>query len=64
MGIQAFFRSLTLLREYGIRVLYEPETYPPKLQVLPEIILQALEEVLPPISSQRPESAIADDESS
>lgn len=35
-------RNLRLLRRYGIQVLYEPETYPPKNQVPPEIILAAL----------------------
>lgn len=42
-GHPAFFRSLQMLREYGVRVLYEPDTYPPKNQVPPEVILEVLD---------------------
>jgi hypothetical protein len=45
-GHPAFFRSLQMLREYGVRVLYEPEKYPPKNQVPPERILAVLDETL------------------
>jgi hypothetical protein len=45
-GHPAFFRSLQMLREYGMRVLYEPETYPPKNQVPPDVILDVLDETL------------------
>jgi len=34
------------LREYGVRVLYEPETYPPKNQVPPDVILGVLDETV------------------
>jgi phosphopantothenoylcysteine synthetase/decarboxylase len=46
----ALQRNLRLLRRYGIRVLYEPEKYPPKNQVPPAVILAALDafEVLRP----------------
>src|SRR5207248_1250586 len=43
-GHPAFFRSLDLLREYGVGVLYEPERYPPKNQVPPLVILERLDE--------------------
>jgi len=45
-GHPAFFRSLQMLREYGVRVLYEPENYPPKNQVPPDVILAVLEEMM------------------
>ena len=45
-GHPAFFRSLQMLRDYGVRVLYEPETYPPKNQVPPEVILAVLDETI------------------
>ena len=45
-GHPAFFRSLQMLREYGVRVLYEPEKYPPKNQVPPQVILAVLDETL------------------
>jgi hypothetical protein len=35
-----------MLREYGVRVLYEPETYPPKNQVPPDVILDVLDETV------------------
>ncbi|RAQ93896.1 flavoprotein [Thermogemmatispora tikiterensis] len=41
----AFHRSLRLLRRAGIRVIYEPERYPPKNQVPPEVILEALDQL-------------------
>jgi hypothetical protein len=43
-GHPAFFRSLQMLRAYGVRVLYEPEKYPPKNQVPPQVILEVLDE--------------------
>ncbi|WP_052889441.1 flavoprotein [Thermogemmatispora carboxidivorans] len=42
----AFPQSLERLRSYGVEVLYEPETYPPKNEVPPPVILQRLEQVL------------------
>jgi phosphopantothenoylcysteine synthetase/decarboxylase len=45
-GHPAFFRSLQMLKEYGVRVLYEPEKYPPKNQVPPNVILEVLDETL------------------
>ncbi len=45
-GHPAFFRSLQMLREYGVRVLYEPEKYPPKNQVPPDVILTVLNEII------------------
>jgi Flavoprotein len=45
-GHPAFFRSLQMLRDYGIRVLYEPEIYPPKNQVPPDVILEVLGETI------------------
>src|SRR6266699_5743793 len=42
-GHPAFFRSLQMLREYGVRVLYEPQTYPPKNQVPPDVIRDVLD---------------------
>lgn len=38
----AFARSIALLREYGVTVLYDPQTYPPRNEVPAEIILQTL----------------------
>lgn len=45
-GHPAFFRSLKMLRDYGVRVLYEPEMFPPKNQVPPDVILQVLDETI------------------
>src|SRR5258706_8060055 len=45
-GHPAFFRSLQMLRDYGVRVLYEPEQYPPKNQVPPDVILEVLDETI------------------
>jgi Flavoprotein len=45
-GHPAFFRSLQMLREYGVQVLYEPEKYPPKNQVPPDVILEVLDETI------------------
>lgn len=39
----AFLRSLALLRDYGVRVLYDPEQYPPRNEVPPDAILEVLE---------------------
>lgn len=38
----AFPRSVQLLKQAGVYVLYEPETYPPKNQIPPHILLDAL----------------------
>ena len=45
-GHPAFFRSLHMLKDYGVCVLYEPDTYPPKNQVPPEVILTVLDETM------------------
>jgi Flavoprotein len=45
-GHPAFFRSLQMLRDYGVCVLYEPEKYPPKNQVPPGVILEVLHETI------------------
>ena len=45
-GHPAFFRSLQMLRDYGVRVLYEPNKYPPKNQVPPGVILAVLDETI------------------
>jgi len=45
-GHPAFFRSLQMLRDYGVRVLYEPDKYPPKNQVPPKVILEVLDETI------------------
>src|SRR5690242_11111909 len=45
-GHPAFFRSLNMLKDYGVRVLYEPERFPPKNQVSPDVILQVLDETM------------------
>ena len=42
----AFARSVALLREYGVSVLYDPERYPPRNEVPAEIILEALTRLL------------------
>jgi phosphopantothenoylcysteine synthetase/decarboxylase len=38
----AFSRSITTLREWGVRVLYEPEKYPPSNKVPWNVILDEL----------------------
>jgi Flavoprotein len=38
----AFPRSIRMLRRYGVQVLYHPETYPPKNQIPPAVILKEL----------------------
>ena len=38
----AFARNLALLREHGVRILYEPDTYPSPLLIPWEVILEAL----------------------
>jgi phosphopantothenoylcysteine synthetase/decarboxylase len=42
----AFAKSLALLREWGVHVLYEPEKYPPRNDVPWNVVLDALHEVL------------------
>ncbi|GCE27560.1 hypothetical protein KDA_30440 [Dictyobacter alpinus] len=42
----AFKRSVRLLRKYKVHVLYEPQLYPPKNRVPPEIILTTLNSVI------------------
>jgi len=42
----ALARSVRMLRRYGVRVMYEPERYPPKNQVPAEVILDELHQLL------------------
>lgn len=42
----AFLRSVRLLRRAGVRVIYEPDLYPPKNWVPAEMILQALTQLM------------------
>ncbi len=42
----AFFRSIEMLRGYGVCILYEPEKYPPRNQVPADVILNTLHEIL------------------
>lgn len=42
----AFSRSMAQLREYGVHILYEPDTYPPKNEVPWKIILETLHQIL------------------
>jgi Flavoprotein len=52
-GHPAFFRSLQMLRDYGVRVLYEPDSYPPKNQIPGDVILEALHETMRKYTEQR-----------
>lgn len=45
-GHPAFFRSIDLLRSYGVCVLYEPERYPPRNQVPVTVILDTLHQLI------------------
>ncbi len=42
----AFLRSLRMLRRYGVRVIYEPQRYPPKNQVPADVILDELHQLI------------------
>jgi len=42
----AFKRSMRMLRRYGVHVLYEPETYPPRNHVPAEVILEILHQIV------------------
>lgn len=42
----AFSRSIAQLREYGVSVLYDPESYPPRNEVPGELIFQTLTRLL------------------
>jgi Flavoprotein len=53
-GHPAFFRSLDFLRECGVRVIYEPEKYPPKNQVPPDVILKTLNEMMKTFALEQP----------
>jgi phosphopantothenoylcysteine synthetase/decarboxylase len=44
----AFPRSLELLRGYGVHILYDPETYPPRNEVPASIILDVLRGIIQP----------------
>ncbi len=41
----AFLRSIALLKEYGVHVIYEPEKYPPKNEVPWDVILETLHRI-------------------
>jgi phosphopantothenoylcysteine synthetase/decarboxylase len=41
----AFSRSIAQLREYGVHIIYEPDTYPPKNEVPWEIILEMVQRI-------------------
>lgn len=45
-GHPAFFRSLDFLKAYGVRVIYEPENYPPKNRVPADVILTELDHLI------------------
>lgn len=51
----AFLRSIRMLRRYGIHVLYRPETYPPRNQVPPAVILEELHSLI-----RKPGESMAD----
>ncbi len=42
----AFLRSIRMLKRYGVRVIYEPERYPPKNQVPADVILNELHQLM------------------
>lgn len=42
----AFPRSIEMLRSYGVHVLYQPETYPPRNHIPPKVLLETLEQVI------------------
>jgi phosphopantothenoylcysteine decarboxylase len=41
----AFYKSIKLLKEYGVHVLYEPEKYPSPLMIPGEVILRELSDL-------------------
>nr|BBH92244.1 hypothetical protein KTA_04430 [Thermogemmatispora argillosa]BBH92247.1 hypothetical protein KTA_04460 [Thermogemmatispora argillosa] len=53
----AFPQSLERLRSYGVAVLYEPETYPPKNEVPPSVILQRLDHLLAARNASSPSAS-------
>ncbi len=55
-GHPAFFRSIDFLRTCGVNVIYEPERYPPKNQVPPEVILDTLNEMMHTFSEKQANS--------
>lgn len=42
----AFSKNLKRLKKYGVHILYQPETYPPKNHVPAEVILTELERIM------------------
>jgi phosphopantothenoylcysteine synthetase/decarboxylase len=42
-GHPAFQRSLAQLREYGVQVVYDPDTYSAENEALPELVAECLE---------------------
>jgi len=42
----AFYKNIALLRECGVRILYEPEKYPSPLMVPWEVILDELDKMV------------------
>jgi biotin operon repressor len=43
---RAVSKNLKRLKKYGVRILYQPETYPPKNHVPAEAILAELERIM------------------
>ncbi|BCL79586.1 flavoprotein [Ktedonobacteria bacterium brp13] len=55
-GHPAFFRSIDFLRMCGVNVIYEPEMYPPKNQVPPDVILDALNGMMSSFTAEQAKS--------
>jgi hypothetical protein len=45
-GHPIFFKNLELLKACGVRIIYEPETYPPKNRVAGNVILHELDDLM------------------
>ncbi len=41
----AFYRSIAMLKSYGVHVLYEPDTYPPRNHIPAKVLLDALHQI-------------------
>lgn len=37
---------MEMLRSYGVHVLYQPDVYPPRNHIPPEVLLETLEQVV------------------
>jgi phosphopantothenoylcysteine synthetase/decarboxylase len=42
----AFLRSMRILRRCGVRILYDPETYPPRNHVSPEAVMEEFQKLM------------------